>query len=98
MNPEEHLGRIYDYMKRDLSIHNKIVNIWLLSNKAEDFPELPPLIVPCLITLYNGSRFKAYRDTDISQDWIEYGNTFSIRRNGRRMWCVKEVESWEISF
>ena len=89
------LGRIHDFISNDsLSIHEKIVNIWLLTNKREDFPKLPPLICPCEITLANSSKFRAYMDTE-SQDWIEYGNTFAIRRNGRRRWKQEEVIEWK---
>jgi hypothetical protein len=67
-----------------------------LTNKREDFPKLPPVICPCKITLKNGSIFKAYRDSEICPDyWIEYGNTFAIRRNGRRQWKIEDVENWE---
>jgi len=90
------LGRICDSLKRDLSFHQKAVNIWLLTNKREDFPKLPPLVCPCKITLKNGSRFRAYRDTQYRDGWIEYGNTWAIRRNGRRNWTLDEVEKWEL--
>jgi hypothetical protein len=90
------LGRINDFVKhKDLSTHTKIVNIWLLTNDREDFPALPPEICPCEITLQNGSRYRAYLDSENSQDWIEYGNTFAIRRNGRRHWHKEEVIKWE---
>jgi hypothetical protein len=90
------LGRIYDYLRNDsLSKHNKIINIWLLTNKREDFPELPPCLCACEITLKNGSRYRAYRDTEMTQDWIEYGNTFTIRRNGRRNWKQEDIIKWE---
>ena len=90
------LGRINDFISNDnLSKHKKIVNIWLLTNKREDFPKLPPSICPCEITLANGSRYRAYMDTEFSQDWIEYGNTFSICRNGRRSWKQEDVVKWE---
>lgn len=90
------LGRINDFISNDnLSKHKKIVNIWLLTNKREDFPKLPPQICPCEITLANGSRFRAYMDTEFSQEWIEYGNTFAIRRNGRRSWKQEDVVKWE---
>lgn len=90
------LGRINDFISNDsLSKHNKIVNIWLLTNKREDFPKLPPPICPCEITLANGSRFKAYMDIEFSQDWIEYGHIFPFRRNGRRSWKQEDVVKWE---
>jgi len=90
------LGRINDFVSNtELSKHKKIVNIWLLTNRREDFPKLPPSICPCEITLVNGSRFRAYMDTEYSQDWIEYGNTFAIRRNGRRTWNREDVVKWE---
>jgi hypothetical protein len=42
------LGRINDFISNDnLSKHKKIVNVWLLTNKREDFPKLPPSICPC---------------------------------------------------
>jgi hypothetical protein len=90
------LGRINDFISNDnLSKHKKIVNIWLLTNNREDFPKLPPSICPCEITLANGSRYGAYMDTEFSQDWIEYGNTFAIRRKGRRSWKQEDVVKWE---
>ena len=90
------LGRIYDYLKKDLTVHQKAVNIWLLTNKREDFPKLPPPICPCKITLKNGSRYRAYLDQQSNEDWIEYGNTWAIRRNGRRNWKIEDVVKWEL--
>jgi|TARA_R110000744_G_scaffold371597_2_gene482706 hypothetical protein len=90
------LGRIYDLMKRDLTVHQKSVNIWLLTNKREDFPKLPPQICPCEITLKSGSRYKAYLDQQHNEDWIEYGNTWAIRKNGRKSWNIKDVIKWEL--
>ena len=89
------LGRIYDYLKKDLTVHQKVVNIWLLTNKREDFPKLPPNICPCEITLKNGSKYMAYLDQEFNQDWIEYGNTWAIRKNGRRNWKIEDVIKWE---
>lgn len=90
------LGIINDYISNDnLSKHKKIVNIWLLTNKREDFPKLPPSILPCVITLADGSRYKAYMDREFTQDWVEYGNTVSIRKNGRKTWKQEEVIEWE---
>ena len=90
------LSKIYSLVKRDLTVHQKVVNIWLLTNKREDFPILPPDICPCNITLKNGSKYRAYIDTEVcGHNWTEYGNTFAIRRNGRRKWEYEEVEKWE---
>jgi hypothetical protein len=90
------LGRINDFISNNnLSKHKKIVNIWLLTNKREDFPKLPPSICPCEITLKNGEKYIAYLDTDRTQDWIEFGNTFRIRRKGRRNWSREDVVKWE---
>ena len=95
-NKSHLLGRINDYISNEnLSKHKKIVNIWLLTNKREDFPKLPPSICPCEITLANGSRFRAYMDKEFNQEWIEYGNTFAIRRNGRRSWKQEDIVKWE---
>jgi hypothetical protein len=91
------LGRIYDIISNnELDKHKKIVNIWKLSNNIKYFPKLPPLICPCEITLNNGSKYRAYLDQEISQDWIEYGNTFAIRRNGRRQWKQEDVKEWKL--
>lgn len=92
------LGRIYDYViNSGLSNHQKSVNIWLLFNKTEDFPKLPPEICPCVITLNNGSKFMAYIDSEVcGHNWTEYGNTFRIRRKGRRKWQYNEVKKWEL--
>jgi hypothetical protein len=90
------IGRIYDLISNNsLTKHQKIVNLWLLSNKREDFPKLPPDICPCEITLLDGKKHNAYIDTMFTQDWIEYGNSFCIRRNGRRNWKQEEVVRWE---
>ena len=89
------IDRIYDVLKnKELSFHNKVLNIWVNGGGTKDtFPELPPLICSCEITLLNGDKFKAYRDNKC-KDWIEYGNTWRIRREGRRMWKNEEVRSW----
>lgn len=89
------IGRIYDLIKnKELSTHNKIINLWVNGGGTKDtFPDLPPLICTCEITLHNGSRFRAYREQKCP-NWIEYGNTWAIRRNGRRMWNIEEVKSW----
>ena len=90
------LGRIYNYLNKDLTVHQKTVNIWLLTNKIEDFPKLPPPICPCEITLKNGAKFRAYYDPENNKDWIEFGNTWAIRRNGRRSWKIKNVVKWQL--
>ena len=90
------LGDIYDLLKRGLTFHEKAVQIWLLTNKIEDFPKLPPQICGCKIELKNGSRYRAYLDQEYNKDWIEYGNTWAIRRNGRRNWKVEDVIKWEL--
>ena len=55
------LERIVDLVTdKDLSTHNKIINLWLDSgNKREDFPKLPPCWFDVLITLKNGKKYKA---------------------------------------
>lgn len=91
------LGDIYDYVtKNDLSVHQKVVLIWLLTNKREDFPKLPPELCPCKITLKDGSNFNAYLDKLVCGNrWNEYGFNNHIRKYGRRTWEYEEVEKWE---
>lgn len=56
------LETIADYVtKKDLSVHQKIVNLWLKSgNKAKDFPKLPPCWMDVEITLKNGKKYKSF--------------------------------------
>jgi len=90
------LGRINDILSNNnLSKHKKILNIWLLTNDISTFPDMPPDICTCKIVLKNGSQFKAYVDSQQGKYWIEYGNTFAIKRNGRRRWQNKDVSRWE---
>lgn len=90
------LGRIYDYIKKDLTVHQKAVNIWLLTNKNEDFPKLPPQICACMIELKDGSKYRAYLDQEFNEDWIEYGNSIRIQMKGRRNWKIDDVVKWEL--
>ena len=56
------LETIADYVtKKDLSVHNKVCNLWLKAgNKAEDFPKLPPCWMDVEITLKNGKKYKSF--------------------------------------
>lgn len=95
-DPIQLLARINSIVKNsELSPHQMIVNIWLLTNKRKDFPKLPPSICPCEITLLDGQKHKAYMDPEYSQDWIQYGNTWRIRLHGRKQWKREEVSSWK---
>lgn len=55
------LETIADFVThKDLSVHNKICNLWLKSgNKREDFPKLPPCWFDVEITLKNGKKYKS---------------------------------------
>lgn len=91
------LDRIVNYIKKDeLTVHQKAVNIWLLYNKREDFPKLPPDLCPCKITTFDGKQYSAYIDTQVSGNhWVEWGNTLRIHLKGRRNWHYAEVKRWE---
>jgi len=56
------LENIVDYItNKQLSTHNKIINLWLKSgNKKEDFPKLPPCWMDVEITLKNGKKYKSF--------------------------------------
>jgi hypothetical protein len=91
------LGRIYDYLKSDLTTHQKAVNIWLLYNKSCNYPDLPPQICPCEITLDNGLKFNAYLDQQKNNsEWIEYGDSIRIKMKGRRTWDINRVIDWKL--
>jgi len=91
------LERIYNFLRNDnLSFHNKVINIWLLTNKREDFPKLPPEICPCKVTLQDGSTHRAYLDTQMcGTAWIEYGRTSSFKKGGRKHFEFDDVVKWE---
>jgi hypothetical protein len=96
------ISRIVSIMKNDeLDFDRKLNNI--LKMIGIDKPELPPLIIPCEITLKDGKKKIAYleenkppyrfpdEDEDKRGIWIEYGKTKSPRNN----WKIEEVESWK---
>lgn len=87
------LTKIIDILKNDnLSFHHKC---FLLNDKK--MPDLPPEICECIITLKNDDKVMAYIDMAISKThWIEYGDSFTIRKNGRRRFEFKEVKEWKL--
>lgn len=96
VEPNHFLAIMQEMLKRDdCPNHNKILIMFSLVFEKEAFPEYPPLICPCEITLKSGEKYIAYLDTDRTQDWIEYGNTFRIRTKGRRNFPRKEVVGWK---
>jgi hypothetical protein len=101
------VGRIVDLMKNNtLSFHKKVLNIAQLAGVEIENLKLPPLIIPCKITLNNGDKYTAYlesnrppyrfNDDEDKYLWVEYGNSFR-RTLGkqRREWKLSDVKEWE---
>ena len=86
---------IADYItNKDLSVHNKICNLWLKSgNKAEDFPKLPPCYIDVEITLINGKKYKSMLVSINNWGGVE----FVINRifKDRIYLDVEEVTNWK---
>jgi hypothetical protein len=89
------LETIADYVtKKDLSVHNKICNLWLKDgNKAEDFPKLPPWWIDVEITLKSGKKYKSFLAS--INNWG--GVKFVINRMFKERIYLEtdEVVSWE---
>lgn len=89
------LETIADYVtKKDLSVHNRICNLWLKAgNKPKDFPKLPPCYMDVYITLKNGKKCKSFLAS--VNHWG--GVQFIINRMFReRIYLnTEEVVSWE---
>ena len=89
------LETITNYVtKKDLSVHNKICNLWLKAgNKAEDFPKLPPCWMDVEITLKNGKKYKSFLAS--INNWG--GVQFVINRMFKERIYLEtdEVVSWE---
>ena len=96
---------LIDLLKnKDLSFHNKVLNFCKLM-KVDTNLELPPLIIPCKITLNNGEKHIAYLEEnkapyhfpDEGEDnrgiWIEYGKKYFNK--SRTYWKLEDVKSWE---
>jgi hypothetical protein len=84
---------IIDYVTDNTSVHDKIINLWLLSgNKKEDFPKLPPSYANVEIVLKNGNKFKAFL-ADINS-WG--GKQFIVNRCLRKRLYIntEEVIKW----
>ena len=80
--------------KKDLSVHNKICNLWLKAgNKAEDFPKLPPCWMDVEITLKNGKKYKSFLAS--INNWG--GVQFVINRVFKKRIYLEteDVVSWE---
>lgn len=73
---------------KDLSAHNKVINIWLTANKAKDWPDLPPHW--CDVKLYHkdGKIYKGFL-AEINK-WG--GEQYKIK--GRYI-DTEEIEKWE---
>ena len=81
------VGRIVDLMKNDtLSFHKKVLNIVQLAGVTKEDLKLPPLVIPCKITLNNGEKYIAYlesnrppyryNDDEDKYIWVEYGKVY----------------------
>ena len=89
------LETIANYItKKDLSVHNKICNLWIKAgNKAENFPKLPPCYMDVEIILKNGKKYKSFLAG--VNNWG--GVQFVINRmfKERIYLDTEEVVSWE---
>jgi hypothetical protein len=99
------IAKAIDLLKnKDLSFHNKVLNLCKLMDVNPNL-ELPPLIIPCKITLNNGEKHIAYLEEnkvpyhfpDEGEDnrgiWIEYGKKYFNK--SRTYWKIEDVKSWE---
>lgn len=92
----------------EMPYHNKILNLSKVAGISNI--DLPPLIIPCEITLNDGETHIAYLeenmgighpdDEDYSKFiWIEYGKIGVIRSfkkdSSRKRWKLSDVKSWK---
>lgn len=104
------VARIIDLLKNnDLSFHKKILNLAIISGVNTSELKLPPLVIPCMITLNNGDKHVAYLESNLppyryrydndsdNYLWVEYGDVNSklFRRSSRKSWTLSEVKEWE---
>lgn len=89
------LEDIADYFtKKDLSLHKKIVNLWLKSgNKAKEFPKLPPCWLDVEITLKNGKKYNSMLSSTNNCGGVQ----FVINKNFKKRIYLStdEVVNWE---
>ena len=80
--------------KKDLSVHNKICNLWLnAGNKAEDFPKLPPCWFDVEITLKNGKKYKSMLASLNNSGGVQFVINKTFKK--RIYLDTDEVISWE---
>ena len=89
------LENIVDYItKKNLSTHNKIINLWLKSgNKKEDFPELPPCWMNVEITLKNGKKYKSFLASINNFGGVNFVINHTFKK--RDYLDVEEIAKWE---
>jgi len=89
------LENIVDYItNKDLSVHNKICNLWLgAGNRVEDFPKLPPCWLNVEIILKNGKKYKSML-VEINK-WGGYQFVINRKFKKRLYLETDEIISWK---